>query len=131
MMRALAIPGILLAALAASPIPDEYPAVRRSDSHVVIEAGGLQGVRTGMEAVLVWQQGSAQEAPVRVVRVRDRESVAEIVSPGAVAGGDGPMTVRFPAQLPVSAKIVISRQASPVDVWVDGAGSATVEFWVQ
>jgi formylglycine-generating enzyme required for sulfatase activity len=127
MARALHSRWILLVALAASPIPTEYPAVPNSDGHVVIEAGGLEGVRTGMEAVLVRDEGDAQEGRVRVIRVRDRESVAELVSPGAVAGADGPMMVRFPGPLPVSAKIVIGSRALPVDVWVDGLSLGNVQ----
>jgi sulfatase modifying factor 1 len=130
---------VALASRGSAGVERVYPAVPSSGHDVVISAGGLDGVRGGMQVDL--REGlvdSAGEAGFqrtvaqgRVIEVRDHESVARLPHEGSPRKLPAALEARFQHSLTLSGKVVIAMPDLPDMVWVDGASRAdSVSFYL-
>ncbi len=117
---ALAVPGVVQSQGA-------HPPVRDSEGHVIVGVGGFDGARQGMETVLATPGGTHPPVRARVVEVRDRESVVQVLDEDVGKELVEPLEVRFIDPLHPSGKVVIATAEPPDEVRVDGTshGDAT------
>ncbi len=105
------------------------PGVWQPPREVAIGAGGLDGIRLGMEAGILDSTG-AMVGKARVFRVRDRESFARLLDSDVGVGRAETLKVCFRDSLVRSGRIVIQASTRPDEVWVDGTyrGGATALY---